>query len=225
MAELFEPMYSGVVNESFASWEEENTISAISDVDKEALFQQELDALKQKAHDEGYAQGINDAENEMSLLKQQIKNILEVLQKPQSLITQELERSLIEVIYWMANACIHVTITQSEEALLSLFSVLKETLTAVEGKKHLALSKEDFEFLNKHSMTWEDDAGTLTLNIDETLARGDFYLRGENTEIDGRLARRLRTILANNLGIESWLSPHTEGMNEDESFNDDEQKP
>ncbi|TAL63439.1 MAG: flagellar assembly protein FliH [Legionella sp.] len=207
----FEPFSFGVKKNEFSASEFE-----VSEDPKEGPvlteqqeFLVECERLKQEAVQQGYAEGIAQAQAEIDEKKLILDKWLKLIQKPVQLLDDQLVQEIIQAVIWICTHCIGVELSVHPEKLQALLHEIKDELPALKGNTHISMHPEDI-VLAKNEL-----ANVLMVDLDEKLVpdpnlnRGDFYLKGENTELDGRIHTRFATLFAKYLDKDSFITPQT----------------
>lgn len=209
MSKEFEPYPHENKTMAFCDWDfnplpkEKNLTPA----EKETLAAKALEALRQEAMDNGYAEGLRQAEAEIDRQKKELAEWIGYLQKPVKLIDDKLIQELLQTILWICQHCIGIELSIHTEKLRGLLLHIKEELPSLKSYQYLAMHPEDAQWITSE-MTDKAWPGLMQMiTADETLSRGDFYLKGEHSELDGRVHTRLLTLFSQYLEKETWDMP------------------
>lgn len=208
MSTEFEPFEHDIKKRDFNPWEyqvkKEESVEVIS---QEEQFLQECELLRQEAAQKGYEEGWQRAEEEIQLKKGELAAWLELLQKPVQLLDEQLTQEMIQTIIWLCQHCIGVELSINPEQLGNLLNKIKEELPALAGKKKLAMHPADVDWIKAEiNEKFIPDLHEL-LSADSSLGRGDFYLQGEHSELDGRLFTRFSTLFADYINNDNCTKP------------------
>lgn len=157
----------------------------------------QLEALREAARQQGYAEGLKKASEELEQQKQEMMRWLQWVQHPVQLVDEQCTDQIVKTISWICEACIAVELSMHPEQILKLLEQIKEELPIVSGQRSLMMNPEDVAWLKKQLAKSDRDGFLDMLIEDEQLQRGDFYFKSEQAELDGRLETRIRQILAN----------------------------
>lgn len=195
MSDSFEPLKIVLPSTKFSSWD----IHSLSNekpikVSGEELFARECEQLKKEAAEQGYAQGLLMAKEAMDLKSEELAKWIHLLLNPIKLIDTQLTQELIQTVISLCKHAIGVTLSLNPEQLQGIFNEIKTELPSVRGKKSLIMNPEDVQWIKTEIV--EDLIPGLheALVEDPMLSRGDFYIKGENSQLDGCLQTRLTTL-------------------------------
>jgi len=167
---------------------------------------EELQAIEQAAHDQGYADGLarGHAEGfatgqaEVRRLVAQIEGILDGFTRPLARLDDEVSEALAELAVRVAGSLIGPAYTADPSLLADL---VREALDAVGTSQRgveLRLHPDDMGVLYPHLAGLDG----VRFTNDSTLARGELRVHSESVRIDGTLAARLQAAL------ESTIAAH-----------------
>lgn len=206
MTNEFEPYQADTKSKEFSIWDlpqqPQNTPQA-EQVHQEIVDECEL--LRQQAISDGYAEGMQQAQQEIAQKKAELAYWIDALQKPMKQFDDKLTQEIIQTIIWLTEHCIHVQIAAQPELLKRMLTEIKHELPSLRDNQLFAMNPDDVEWL-KREFPGQDIPGLhQILQPDPSLLNGDFYLRGEHTELDGRVRSRLATIFSKYIHIEDVL--------------------
>lgn len=156
---------------------------------------EELQALEQAAHDEGYArghaEGLATGTAEARRMVAQIEGILDSFTRPLARLDGEVAEALADLAVRIAGTLVGRAYIADPTLLADL---VREALDAV-GSGHremeLRLHPDDFGVLAPHLAGLDG----VRLTVDSALGRGELRLHSESVRIDGTLAARLQSCL------------------------------
>lgn len=191
----FQPLYEEKDSEAFNIWEikkpePESTI----EIDEQEEFVKECDRLREEAKNRGYQEGVQLAESELQLKRQELNKWINLIQQPVVLLDNLLSQELVQTILWVCETCIDIELSIHPEKLLVVVEEIKKELPSLQGDKQLAMNPLDIQWLLNEFKEQKNSELTALLVADSTLTRGDFYLKNEYSELDGRLKTRLQKI-------------------------------
>ena len=156
---------------------------------------EELQALEQAAHAEGFARGHAEGfaagQAEVRRMIAQIEGILDGFTRPLSRLDDEVADALAELATRIAGALLGREYAADPPLLADL---VREALDAVGSSSReieLRLHPDDFGVLAPHLAGLDG----VRLTIDATLGRGELRLHSESVRIDGTIAARLQSAL------------------------------
>lgn len=192
----FKPLYDDKDKNDFHCWDvKAPPPEPVPLVDEQLELAKECERLKEEAVNKGYQEGLAKAEAELNDMRAHLKEWLQIIKNPALLIDDALSDQLIQTLFWLCESCIHLELSLNPEKIKSLIHELKDEIPAIQGEKKLLLNPLDAEFLKSNLSQSKDKELLHLISEDEALNRGDFYLRGEFSDIDGRLQTRLNELL------------------------------
>lgn len=201
MAKEFEPWVIDSERKSFESWDwlanaqtDEGSVQASQETD----FAIECERIRSEAREQGYQEGLAKASAEADNMHEAFEQWLRFIQHPVQLLDDALTDELLHTVLWLCQHCIGITLKVNPEQLKSIVDEIKTVLPAVQADKTLVMNPEDIEWLKKN-LKAKDKSILEILCPEEQLARGDFYLKSQNSELDGTLKTRLQHIFNTHL--------------------------
>ncbi|KTD78415.1 FliH/SctL family protein [Legionella waltersii] len=191
MANEFEPFDKQLKVSEFSAWEYKANNESAPAEEEHAELITELEALKQNAYQEGYTNGMQQAQKEIDDMKSELVKWLDLLQKPVHIIDEQLTQEIITTVIWLCQKSIAVELSISPDKLHSLFEKIKKELPSLHGKRILKMHPEDVDWIKANFSHNEIEGLLEILDGDPLLSRGDFYLQGDHSELDGRIETRL----------------------------------
>ncbi len=209
MSKEFEPYYSASTKKDFSTWEYRHDSQEPQEpqMSEQEVLLKELDILRQEAQEKGYQEGLNKAHDEIEQQKSELIYLTRLMKKPMQLIDDELTQDLIHTMIWLCQYCIGIELSIHPEQLNKIFEDIKNELPLLRGKKQLGMNLKDIEWLRNSLSEQQLNEISPILCEDETLNRGDFYLKDENSELDGRLHSRLIMLFSKHLDQDNLISP------------------
>ncbi|HRD69697.1 MAG TPA: flagellar assembly protein FliH [Legionella sp.] len=197
MSQEFQPYDNEGKNLEFSVWDYRGIQgTSAPEISLEDQFNQQCEALKQEAWDKGYADGLKQGQDEITAKKEELIKWMELIQKPVQLLDDELTQEIIQTILWLCQHCISVELSVNPEKLTALIDAIKEELPSLQGNKVLAMNPDDIAWINSQITEKEMPGLQEIICSDSALNRGDFYLKSDHTELDGRLQSRLMVLFA-----------------------------
>ncbi|HAT8179697.1 TPA: flagellar assembly protein FliH [Legionella pneumophila] len=194
MSNEFEPYNKEVKKIEFTTWKYQiSKDTEHSQSDEEELIN-ELEAVKQEAFQKGYADGFQQAQEEINAIKEELSKWLDLIQKPVQILDEQLTQEIIQTIIWLSQHCVAVELTVNPDKLNDLLNKIKSDLPSLSGKKSISMHPDDVQWI-KDVFSESTIPGLHELLVaDPELNRGDFYLQGEHSELDGRIQTRFTTL-------------------------------
>lgn len=197
MSKEFKPYNNEVKHHEFSAWEYEG-IKGEKEVviSPQEAFLNECAQLRQDAVAKGYADGMQQAQTELAQSKAELRAWLELLQNPIQLLDEQLTQEIIQTIMWISQECIGVELSVHPDKLRALLNEIKNELPSLNSKKMLTMNPDDVEWLKREIGAQEIPGLHDILIPDPSLNRGDFYLKGSHSDLDGTIQMRCRSIFA-----------------------------
>jgi flagellar assembly protein FliH len=207
MANEFEPSYKKE-DTGFNVWEyTKHKTDTVALVNPEEERLKEYEQLKQEAAKKGFEEGMEQAKAEITARKQELIKWGKLLQDPVQLIDDKLTQELIQTVVWLCTYCIGIELSVRPDQLRELLEHIKEELPSLQGNKLFAMHPDDIEWI-KTEIGVTEIPGLLDILIaDPSLSRGDFYLKSEHSELDGRIQTRLITLFAKYINKDNLITP------------------
>ncbi|ARG97934.1 FliH/SctL family protein [Legionella micdadei] len=192
----FQPLYEEKDKESFSIWDIKSPEPEITEsIDSEEELAKECEFIREEAKKAGYQEGLQQAASHVQKKQQELAHWLDLLQHPAKLLDNELNQEIVQTILWICEVCIGVELSIHPEKLLTLIDVIKPELPLLQGKKQLLLNPEDADYLMNELKPSGDSELIQFIIPDPSLARGDFYLKSDFSDLDGRVKTRLKNLL------------------------------
>jgi flagellar assembly protein FliH len=208
MSKEFEP-YNKKEDTGFSVWEYNQKKKEPEPVvvNEEEDFLKEREKLRQEAIQQGYEEGLKKAQAEIDAKKQDLIEWAKLLCDPVRLVDDKLTQELIQTVIWLSTYCIGVEISVNPEKLRELFKHIKDELPSLQGDKMFAMHPDDIAWIKKEIGVSEVPGLQDILVADPSLSRGDFYLKSEHSELDGRVETRLITLFSKYINKDNLITP------------------
>lgn len=164
-----------------------------------ALKEAEFKAMQEKAFDEGFSQGQQAAQKEIDELKEQLLFWINVFSKPSEQIEQSIKSEIVDSIFWICKYCIQVELSVNPDKLQKIIDDALQELPSLRDGKKLFVNEDDLEWIEEQLLPKDKEMIISVANKDASLSRGEFYMRDDQSEVDGRLETRLQKILHQHL--------------------------
>jgi flagellar assembly protein FliH len=210
MPHTFEPYNKKPSNESeFSVWEynADKSNEEIEIIDEQAVFLAECENLRVDAVKKGYEEGLQKAQVELDEKKREFARWLELIRNPVQLLDEHVTQEIIQTILWLSQHCIAVELSINPEKLRDLLNEIKTELPSLNNHRTLAMHPLDVAWLQAELKDNVLPGLQEILVADPTLNRGDFYLKGEHSELDGRVHTRFATLFAKYLIKDNLIAP------------------
>ncbi|HAT6978961.1 TPA: flagellar assembly protein FliH [Legionella pneumophila] len=205
MSNEFEPYNKQVKNIEFTTWEyRPSKGTEHSQPDEEELIN-ELEAVRKEAFQKGYTDGLQQAQEEINTIKTELSKWLDLIQKPVQILDEQLTQEIIQTIIWLSQHCVAIELSVNTDKLNDLLNKIKGELPSLSGKKSISMHPDDVQWI-KEAFSDSNIPGLHELLLpDPALNRGDFYLQGEHSELDGRIQTRFTTLFNEYINKESII--------------------
>lgn len=168
---------------------------------------EDLQALEQAAHDEGFArghaEGLASGQGDMRRMVAQIEGILDGFTRPLARLDGEVADALADLAVRIAGTLIGRAYIADPTLLADLVREALDTVGSGNREMELRLHPDDFGVLAPHLAGLDG----VRLIVDSTLGRGELRLHSESVRIDGTLAARLQSVLESTLAASTEATP------------------
>ncbi|WP_298626650.1 flagellar assembly protein FliH [uncultured Legionella sp.] len=198
MSNEFEPYPDSRTSTEFSVWDykKREVPEEVVEVDPQEQLMNEVALLKQDAFDKGYAEGLQQAQEEINARKTELMEWIAFFQTPIQLLDEQLTQEIIQTLIWLCQHCIGIELSVHPEKFHALFDEIRSELPSLKGSKTLGLHPLDVDWVKAEFSEKELPGIEQALFPDPSLVRGDFYLKSEHSDLDGRLQTRLMTLFA-----------------------------
>lgn len=165
----------------------------------EMIAPDELEQIKQSAFEEAYQQGLQKAQNEIEESKNKLIGLIGLIEKPLSIIDQEVEQELINLVIYLSKNILKAELDSHPEKLNFILSDLKALFPSEHSVKTLFLNSEDYNDLETLIKSEAKDFDLSILQVDLQLARGEFKIDSQTAEIDASVESRIQELIMHTL--------------------------
>lgn len=123
------------------------------------------------------------------------EQLINVLQKPATLITQEVEQAILALISDLTTRLVRSELQSMPEQLISIITDAKDMLHLSDQPYTVRLHPNDLARLKEKLPV--DSELKQHLIEDKILQRGDFHLSTDSSEIEGKITTRVDTLVEN----------------------------
>lgn len=186
-------------NNEFSAWEYQPTKNNVEEpvvIDEKEAFLAECELLRQEAIKKGYEQGLQQAQVELNEKKKEFARWFDLIQNPVKLLDEHVTQEILQTILWLSQHCIAVELSVNPDKLRDLLNEIKTELPTLNNHRMLAMHPLDVAWIQTEIGENEIPGLHEILIADPALNRGDFYLKGEHSELDGRIHTRFATLFA-----------------------------
>ena len=156
---------------------------------------EELQAIEQAAHAEGYArghaEGLAGGQAEMRRMLAQMEGVLDGFTRPLARLDAEVADALADLAVRVAGARFGRAYLADPTQLADLVPAALDAIGTTAREVELRLHPDDLGVLAPHLAALDG----VRLVADTTLARGELRLHGESVRIDGTLSARLQSVM------------------------------
>ena len=207
MSKEFEPYSKKKANIEFNVWEYQSIQDEPpEEINEQERFLAECELLRQEAKEKGYAEGWEQAQADINDKKKEFARWFDLLQNPIKLMDEEVTQELIQTLIWLCQYCLAVELSINPDKLHGIFDKIKEELPSLNKHRVFVMHPLDVEWVKTEIGEKEIPGLHDILAADPSLNRGDFYLKGEHSELDGRMQVRLATLFAKYLTQDSLIA-------------------
>ncbi|MEN8719392.1 MAG: FliH/SctL family protein [Oceanococcaceae bacterium] len=193
---------SGATSWSVPQFDEAEVVSASSsDVETppQPPTAAEIEQIRQAAREEGFAQGLAEGERAGRLQAQADREALcriaAQMARPLAELDGEIERALANLALSMARRMVGQAVEKDDETLRALVHRVVSHLGSLKSPVDVEVAPQDLVRLQ----TLPDLDQYWQLQANAELQSGDVIVRQADTEIDGRLQRRIESLAADML--------------------------
>lgn len=196
MSDEFKPLHQFKAKSDFNSWSIDSPISPMKRNQQQQ--HQEIEDIKKQAFEVGYQEGIQKAHSENQQYIQQLSLVVDVLHNPYNLIDKEVEEQLLQTLLWLCKECIKIELSFNPEKIRAIITEMKPYLSKIYSKKRLYLNPNSVDIIKQCLKNEELDIADVIIE-DETLNIGEYRLKTDSSELDGRFDTRLSAIIEQRL--------------------------
>ncbi|HFD2433351.1 TPA: FliH/SctL family protein, partial [Legionella pneumophila] len=120
MSNEFEPYNKEVKKIEFTTWKYQVSNDAENSPSDEEELINELEVVKQEAFQKGYADGFQQAQEEINAIKAELSKWLDLIQKPVQILDEQLTQEIIQTIIWLSQHCVAVELSVNPDKLNDL---------------------------------------------------------------------------------------------------------
>jgi len=161
--------------------------------------QSQYEKSRQDAVNQGYQEGIAQAQSEMQNKLAAFDPLFTLLAKPMSIIDEDIEQQLLQLVVTMTQQCIAKELTLQPELILTVIKACIKELPVTNTQYQLVLNSEDLELLKS---ALEQSKVQCDIQSDPSILRGEFKIESENTTIDATIAAKLAQVCEKQLDMD-----------------------
>jgi len=211
MAQQFEPLPKKQTNnKDFTTWnyrdQKPKPAAETPVIDPQEVLRQECERIREEARTQGYNEGIEEAKTFIETQKKELQRWFELIQQPIKLLDDHIIQQVIQTLIWLGQHCIGIELSAHPEKIRDLLFAVRAELPMLNSHLTFAMHPDDVAWV-KNQFPPDEIPGLLDILVaDAELDRGDFYLKGEHSELDGRIQHRLTSIFTKYITKDNLLS-------------------
>lgn len=152
MPNKFEPYYKKQGNENdFSVWDYQASNKKVEEpavaIDEKEVFRAECERLREEAIQKGYAQGLQQAQEELNEKKKELARWFDLIQNPVKLLDEHVIQEIIQTILWLSQHCIAVELSVNPNKLRDVFNQIKVELPTLNNHRMLAMHPDDVKWV------------------------------------------------------------------------------
>jgi len=164
---------------------------------------EDIEKWHKQAHEEGYLQGLKQAEQEVADLKQQLLDLFGFFEQPLQALNEEVEKQLNLLAVTLAQQLVRREIRAEPGEIIAVIRESVKLLPVNSGKIRIFLHPEDAEIVRKALQLDElDEEQSWKLMEDPMITRGGCEIKSDQSVINVTLENRLQALAASILGGE-----------------------
>ncbi len=164
---------------------------------------EEIEQWHQQAQEEGYQQGMQQAEQEVARLKRQVADVINFFQQPLQFLNEEVEQQLNLLAVTLAQQLVRREIRAEPGEIIAVIREAVKMLPVNNRKIRIFLHPEDADIVrNTLQLDEKEDEQNWKLMEDPMITRGGCEIKSEQSVINATLENRLQALAASILGGE-----------------------
>jgi flagellar assembly protein FliH len=185
--------------------EPEQVVEDESDAEEQASIPtaEEIEQWHKEAHDEGYRQGLQQAQQEIAEQKRQLKELIHFFEQPLQSLNAEVEQQLNLLAVTLAQQLVRREIKAEPGEIIAVIRESVNMLPVNSRKIRIYLHPDDAEIVrNTLQLDDMDEEQSWKLMEDPMITRGGCEIKSEQSTINATLENRLQALAASVLGGE-----------------------
>lgn len=164
---------------------------------------QEIEAWHQQAQEEGYQQGLQQAQQENAELKQRLQGLINFFESPLQELNEEVEQQLSLLAVTLAQQLVRREIRADPGEIIAVIRESVQLLPANSRKIKISLNPEDAELVrNTLQLDEHEEEQSWKILEDPMISRGGCKISSDKSVINATLENRLQSLAASVLGGE-----------------------
>mgnify|MGYP002338647500 CR=1 FL=1 len=161
---------------------------------------------RERGYEAGLAEGRAAGQEEINARMERLTALLQALERPLDSVEEDTQRVLAELACSVAGQLVRREMSRDPDAIVPVVREAMETLQAESEAPEIRLHPEDAPLVREAFQT-QCDEGNWRIVDDQTLSRGDCWVRAGHTSIDARLESRIRRVTDHVLGDDADAPP------------------
>ncbi len=162
---------------------------------------EEIEKWRKDAEAEGFAEGLEKAEEEMQPLKQRLHKLIDFLEQPLQALNEEVELQLTQLAVSLAQQLVRRELRIEPGEIVGLIRDSVKLLPANARRINILINPEDASLVRSAlSIDPNDDEQSWKLIEDPIITRGGCEIKTETSIINVTLENRLSELAASVLG-------------------------
>lgn len=163
----------------------------------------DIEKWHKQAQDEGYQQGMQQAQSEIAEIKQRLESIINFFEHPLQSLNDEVEQQLNLLAVSMAQQLVRREIKAEPGEIIGLIRESVQLLPASSRNIRIYLNPEDAELVRSTLQLDEhEEDQSWKLMEDPMITRGGCEIKSDKSVINATLENRLQSLAASVLGGE-----------------------
>lgn len=170
----------------------------------EPLTAEQIEAIQQQAHDEGFEQGhregLQAARNEIDATLHRMEQIMQAITEPLEAVDEAVEQELLQLSIAIAKQLIRRELQADPNEVIG---VVREALAALPSsarKVSIHLNPEDAKLVREELLPADDTDMLWRIAEDLSLTRGGCRVESESSRIDASVEKRINSVVAELMG-------------------------
>jgi|TARA_R110002096_G_scaffold92144_4_gene208288 flagellar assembly protein FliH len=179
-----------------------STVKTMTAGDLEKLQQQAIEEASRKGYDEGFAQGLQDAQEKTNNTVEQFKSLMDALQNPFEEFDERVENEMASLSIQIARQLVRREIKADSGQVVAVVKEALATLPSSSQNIQLLLHPDDASLVTSALSLGDADENRWQVVSDPVITRGGCRVVSDASVIDATIENRLAVIIAQALGDE-----------------------
>lgn len=188
----------------FQPSEEEDKISE-EEVLEPQITEEELQAIRDEAYQEGLelgkAEGLKLAQDKIYLQLSALGNLIEQLQEPLKVCSEEVEQQIVELAFAIARQIIRRELKQDPTQIIATIREALKLLPVASQSISIALHPEDAAIVSEALSSSDDtEQSDWKIKSDPSVEKGGCHVATNNSNIDASIDKQIAVIYSRIVG-------------------------